>query len=252
MKHFYVWNFTKKKRYITIAIISFIVALLFFIQTTPFSFVFSKDQQTALTKGNRNENNVALTFNISWGEEKVYGILDVLKKNKVRATFFVSGEWAERHPQIIEKITDEQHEIGMLGYRYKSYLDQEIDQVRKDIVHAKGVFKKLGFDDIKYIRPPSGHFNEEIISLIDQQGLEAIHWSVNPSDWENPGTTNIAEHVLEQTSKGDIILLHASDSAKQTAEALQQILPALQKKNFTYVTISEMVHEISTNEKLVR
>ena len=61
----------------------------------------------------------------------------------------MSGEWAERHPEIIEKITEDKHEVGMLGYRYKSYLDQDIDQVRRDLALAKDVFGRIGFEDIE-------------------------------------------------------------------------------------------------------
>lgn len=251
MQHFYVFNFNKKKRFITILLLGFLTALFIMLDPARLLYVFSKDQQTALTKGNVNENQVALTFNISWGEEKVFDILKVLKDHKIQATFFVSGEWAERHPQIIEKITEDQHELGMLGYRYESYLDQEIDQVRKDISYAKELFKKLGHDDIKYIRPPSGHFNKEIIKIAEEQGLEVIHWSVNPNDWENPGTEEITNYVLDQTKGGDIVLLHASDSAKQTAGALQSILPKIKDNNMTFVTLSALISEVETEEKLV-
>ncbi|MEI3607916.1 polysaccharide deacetylase family sporulation protein PdaB [Pseudogracilibacillus sp. SE30717A] len=251
MNHFYTINFTKKKRLFIIILLGFLTALFIIIQPTRFLYVFSKDQHTALTKGDVNADQLAITFNISWGEEKVFEILDVLKKQKIRATFFVSGEWAERHPQILEKIAEDKHEIGMLGYRYKSYLDQEVDQVKKDITYAKQIFKKLGFDDIKYIRPPSGHFNKEIIDLAEDQGLEVIHWSVNPNDWENPGTNKIIDSVMEETSSGDIILLHASDSAKQTAKALNKIIPNIKKKKLELVTISELTSGVKAEEKLV-
>lgn len=251
MQHFYVVNFNKKKRMITIVLLSFLTALFILIEPARFLYVFSKDQQAALTKGDVNKNQLSLTFNISWGEEKVFDILDVLKEQEIRATFFISGEWAERHPQIIEKITEDKHEIGMLGYRYKSYLDQEIDQVRKDIIYAKEVFKKLGFEDIKYIRPPSGHFNKEIVELAESQGLEVVHWSVNPNDWENPGTEKITNDVLEEANGGDIILLHASDSAKQTANALESIIPSIKEKKIKFVTISELLSGVEAEEKLV-
>src|SRR5690606_25204912 len=113
----------------------------------------------------------------------------------------------ERHPQIIAEITEQKHELGMLGYRYQSYLEQEIEQVRKDIIHAKEVFQKLGFKEIQYIRPPSGHFNAEIITLAENLELEVIHWSVNPNDWKNPGVDEVKNYLLEQVSGGDIILL---------------------------------------------
>jgi len=251
MHHFYVVNFNRKKRVTLIILLGFLIALFIVIDPARLLYVFSKDQQTALTKGNVNENKLALTFNISWGDEKVFDILNILKENNVRATFFVSGEWAERHPQIIEKITEDKHELGMLGYRYKNYLDQEIDQVNKDIVHAKEVFRKLGFDDIKYIRPPSGHFNKEIIDLAKTQDLEVVHWSINPNDWENPGAKKISEQVIKQAKGGEIILMHASDSVKQTAKALNTILPTLQEKKLSFVTISELITEVETKEKLV-
>src|SRR5690625_4757658 len=251
MQHFYVFNFNKRKQLIAIVLLGFLVTLFIVVEPSRMFYMFTKDQQTALTKGNVKENKLALTFNISWGEEKVYDILDVLKESKIQATFFISGEWAERHPQILEKITKEQHEIGMLGYRYKSYLDQEIDQVRKDIVYAKEVFKKLGLEEIRYIRPPSGHFNKEVIQLAEELGLEVIHWSVNPNDWENHGVKEISDIVLNQTKGGDIILLHASDSAKETAEALQTIIPALKDQKLSFVTISELLSQVEVKEKLV-
>src|SRR5699024_4640229 len=89
-------------------------------------------------------------------------------KFKAQYGFFISGEWAERHPHILEEIAEEKHEIGMLGYRYKSYVDQDIEEVKQDIQEAIQVFNKLDFDYINYIRPPSGHFNQEIIELIEQ------------------------------------------------------------------------------------
>lgn len=250
MNGFYVWNVRKGKRFIIMGLALF-TALFLLIEENGIYQPFSKTQQTALTKGNTKDNKIALTFNISWGEEKVIDILDVLAAEKVRATFFVSGEWAERHPQIIERITDDDHELGMLGYRYKSYLDQEIEQVRKDIIYAREVFKKLSYGDITYLRPPSGHFNKEIIQLSEQLGYDVIHWSVNPHDWENPGVKEITEHVVTNTANGDILLFHASDSAKQTAEALQRIVPDLRAKNLDLVTVSGLISGVSMKEKVI-
>lgn len=205
---------------------------------------------TAFVKGNPKEKRIALTFNISWGDEKVHDILKVLHKHQVQATFFVSGEWAERHPQIVQQITEQGHELGMLGYRYKNYLEQEIDQVRKDILYAKEVFRKLGYKNITYIRPPSGLFNEEIIDLIEKFDLKAIHWSVNTEDWTNPGVDKIVAKATAAEG-GDIILMHASDAAKQTAAALEVIIPDLQKKGFTFVSITELENDLKIEAKQI-
>ena len=144
MGHFYTFNFQRKQRRRLLIFILILISLAFFIYIGTNSLFQSQTKTAALVKGDLDKKAIALTFNISWGEEKVYEILKSLEEQKVRATFFVSGEWAERHPQIVDEITEHGHELGMLGYRYKNYLEQEISQVRKDILYAKEVFRKIG------------------------------------------------------------------------------------------------------------
>lgn len=248
---FYVFDMRKWRQWSLMIGLALFTAIFIWAETSGTISVFSKDEPTAVTKGNSDEPNIALTFNISWGEERVHEILEKLEENDVQATFFLSGEWAERHPKIVEKITEQSHEIGMLGYRYKSYLDQKVEQVRKDILHAKEVFTKLGHEDMKYMRTPSGHFNKEIIDLAESLDLEVIHWNINTNDWTNPGTEEIVNTVMKETDNGDIVLFHASDSVKQTDKALETILPALAEKGFTFVPISELISEADSEITLV-
>lgn len=252
MQHFYVWRINKWKRWTFILAAALFTALFLWIENeSSFSVFSSEEQPAALSKGSEKDPNIALTFNISWGTNKVIPILEKLKENQVTATFFVSGEWAERHPEIVEQIKEDEHELGMMGYRYKSYVDQDIDQVRKDLLHAKEVFKKLGYPDTNLLRTPSGHFNKEILKMAEKLGLKVIQWNVNPKDWDNPGEQKIIDHVMKNTSKGDIVLLHASDSVKQTPKALNTILPALKNKGFEYVTISELISRAEADSKAI-
>lgn len=253
MSHFYVWKFTKWKRFLVIVLLALFAATFVWSGSNgAFSAFSSSDKPAAFVKGNTKESNIVLTFNISWGEEKVYDILKQLKSNKVQATFFVSGEWAERHPDILKKIKEGNHELGMLGYRYKSYLDQEIEKVKKDMLYAKEIFRKLGYEKITLMRAPNGQINKEIIKLAESLGLKVIHWRVDADDWENPGTNEIVDTVMKETSNGDIILLHASDSVKQTAKALEEILPGLKNKGFHFVTVSELYNQAHPKAKLVK
>ncbi|HLT56230.1 MAG TPA: polysaccharide deacetylase family sporulation protein PdaB [Bacillota bacterium] len=251
MDHFYVIKIRNALRWGIVIILAFATALFLWIGNNNFLSVFGKEAPAAISRGNKEQPNIALTFNISWGEEKVHDILDQLKEHQVQATFFLSGEWAERHPAIVEKISEGNHEIGMLGYRYKSYLKQEKDQVRKDLLYAKEIFRKLGYEDIHLVRPPSGQFNKEILELTEGLGFQVIHWNVNPNDWENPGTQTIIDKVIKETDNGDIILLHASDSVKQTADALSTILPALKNKGYRFVSITELINQANAESKLV-
>lgn len=251
MEHFYVWNFSKWKRYGIVALFALATAMILWFQSNNALFTSSQPEETIFMKGSEHEKNISLTFNISWGEEKVHDILKQLTQHQIQSTFFVSGEWAERHPDIVKKIVEDKHELGALGYRYKSYLDQEIGQVRKDLIYAKDIFSKLGYEKVNLLRTPSGQFNKEIVQLAEQVGYKVTHWSVNPNDWENPGTEVIVDTVMKQTQNGDIVLLHASDSVKQTAKALETILPGLKNKGFKFVTMSELMNQVSTEEKLI-
>lgn len=250
MKQFHVIHFKRKQRRQFGLFLIASISLAFFIYYGGAYILNFKAKPTALIKGNTDEKQIALTFNISWGDEKVYDILDVLKEKEIRATFFVSGEWAERHPQILDEITEQKHELGMLGYRYKNYLEQELTQVRKDIVYARNLFEKLGYPDLRYIRPPSGLFNEDIISLAKTLDLEVVHWSIASDDWKNPGIDMIVNE-LNKGSNGDIVLLHASDAAKQTAAALKIIIEEFKKKNFSFVTISQLKDGVTADESIV-
>ncbi|GAA0425093.1 polysaccharide deacetylase family sporulation protein PdaB [Agaribacter marinus] len=251
MEHFYVWRFNRWKRWLVVILFALFTATFIWFERNGSFSVFSNKEPTALTKGNANESDIALTFNISWGEERVYDILKTLEEKNVQATFFVSGEWAERHPDILKKITEGKHDLGILGYRYKSYLDQDIEEVQRDLKKAREAFDKLGYDDVNLLRPPSGHFNKEIIEVAENMDYKVIHWNVNPNDWKNPGTDSIVDTVMKKTTNGDILLFHASDSAKQTASALKTILPGLKNKGFTFVSITELINQAHAEPKLV-
>src|SRR5699024_4790016 len=138
-------------------------------------------------------------------------ILDVLQKHEIEATFFLNGEWAERHPHIVEKISEQSHEIGVLGYRYETYIDKPLYEVKKDMEQAKEVFNKLNIEPLTYFRAPNGHVNEDILAIAEQLQFEMIHWSIQVDDWKSKNVGKMVSTLKKETNKGDIILLHASD-----------------------------------------
>ncbi|WNF23142.1 polysaccharide deacetylase family sporulation protein PdaB [Mesobacillus jeotgali] len=239
MNFFYVMNAKSIKTVFVIVIAAFFTAWFFYMDNMVQIPAFSaKDGPKAIYKG---EKDLALTFNIGWGDEKAEPILDVLKKEKAGAvTFFLSGSWAERHPDLVNRMVKEGYEIGMLGYEYKDYTDLEEDKVRRDIQKAQEAFKKLNVKNIELLRAPTGHFDQRTLKIAERFGYTVVHWSLDTKDWTNPGTEVIAANA-SKAKKGDILLMHASDSAKQTAEALPLVLKDIRSKNLKMVTVSEMI-----------
>jgi polysaccharide deacetylase family sporulation protein PdaB len=248
MNNFYVLNGKRLKQLTLIVVVSFFTAWFLYMENIVQVPVFSsKDGPKAIYKG---EKGIALTFNIGWGDEKAEPILDILKKEKVTATFFLAGSWAERHPDLIARISKEGHEIGILGYDYVDYSDVKEEQINQDVSKAKTAFEKLKVENISLFRAPTGHFNQNALTITNRYSYTLVHWSVDSKDWTNPGTEQIIKNVAP-AKKGDIVLLHASDSAKQTASALPEIIDNLKGKNLKFVTVSEMLSNADSSSKEV-
>ena len=239
MNFFFVLNAKSIKQVLVIMIAAFFTAWFFYTENLVQLPAFSaKDGPKAIYKGDKD---LALTFNIGWGDEKAEPILDILKKEDVgSATFFLSGSWAERHPDLVSRMVKEGYEIGILGYEYKDYTDLEDDKIRRDIMKAQEAFKKLNVKNIELLRAPTGHFDQRTLKIAERLGYTVVHWSLDTKDWTNPGTAAIVENA-SQAKKGDILLMHASDSAKQTAEALPLVLKDLRAKKLKLITVSEMI-----------
>jgi polysaccharide deacetylase family sporulation protein PdaB len=239
MKFFFVFNGKSLKNISLILIAAFFTAWFLYIENLAQIPVFStNDGPKAVYRG---EKDLALTFDIGWGDEKAEPILDTLKKENVKAaTFFLAGSWAERHPDIVTRIVKDGYEIGILGYEYKDYRDLEDVKISQDISKAQEAFRKLNVKNIKLLRAPTGHFDERTLKIAKRYGYTVVHWSVDSKDWNNPGVTTIVKNV-KKADKGDIVLLHASDSAKQTAKALPLILKDIHQKGLKLISVSELI-----------
>lgn len=250
MNFFFIVNGKALKSVVLIMVAAFFTAWFLYMENLTQIPVFStKDGPKAVFRG---EKDVAMTFNIGWGDVKAEPILDTLKKENVKsATFFLSGSWAERHPDLVSRIVKDGYEIGLLGYNYVDYRDEEDGKISKDILKAQEVFKKLNVKGIKLLRAPTGHFDKRTLSIAKRYGYTVVHWRLDSKDWQNPGVARIVENV-KNAEKGDIILLHASDSAKQTAEALPLILQDLRNKGLKFVTVSEMIANGEVQSKEIK
>ncbi|WP_370622043.1 polysaccharide deacetylase family sporulation protein PdaB [Bacillus sp. JCM 19034] len=189
---------------------------------------------------------------MSWGEEQLIPILDVLDDKKIeRANFFISASWAERYPDLVEEINKRGYSIGSHGYRYIDYVGSEQDKVRNDINKSTAVIEELIGERPTLLRPPNGSFNKEILTIADRAGYSIVHWSVQSNDYQNPGADAIIDAVVPNTEPGDVILFHASDSVKQTHEALPIIIDQLKEKGFSFTTVEELIANAeTTNEEI--
>ncbi|WP_226660046.1 polysaccharide deacetylase family sporulation protein PdaB [Pseudalkalibacillus hwajinpoensis] len=252
MKFFWIWNGIRIKQGLIIVTAAFFAAIILFVEGGDLAVFTNNDVPLAVDQVKSDEKRLALTFDISWGETKAIPILEELKQNNVKASFFISGAWAERHPEIVEQITKDGHEIGNLGYRYENYTTMKDEEIKKDIIRSSEAIKKVTDEEPHLLRPPNGNFDKRVLLLSDKFNYTVIHWSLDSEDWRNPGVENIVQNVTKEIDPGDIVLMHASDSAKQTAEALPEMIAALKKKGYSFATVSELVSNANIKSKEIK
>ncbi|MFT4415768.1 polysaccharide deacetylase family sporulation protein PdaB [Fredinandcohnia humi] len=253
MNFFYILSGKKIKQAMIILVAAFFTAGIFYIEKGNISPVFSTENgPRVIYQGEQNEKTVSLTFNITWGDTKALPIIDILQKEGIKkATFFLSAAWAERHPDIVERIVKDGHEIGIKGYDYKNYTTLEDAQIKKDIYKAQDVFKKLGVKTTTFLRTPDENIDSRVVKIADSLGFTVVHWSIDSNDWNNPGVDQITNNVVSKVKGGDIILFHASDSAKQTAQALPTILHEVKKKGYSFVSVSDMLNNANVKSESI-
>jgi len=254
MNFFLILNSKQLKQTLIILVAAFFTAGILYIENGVYLPVFSTEEgPRAIYKGEKEGKKIALTFDISWGDTKALPILDLLQKEGIKnATFFLSAAWAERHPDIVKRIVEDGHEIGSMGYEYKNYTELEEAKVKRDILHAREVFKTLGVKDITLLRPPNGNFDKTVLKVADSVGYTVVHWSVNSNDWKNPGVDQIVNNVTSKLKGGDIVLLHASDSAKQTEKALPAIIKGVKQKGYSNATVSDIISNAEAKSKEIK
>jgi polysaccharide deacetylase family sporulation protein PdaB len=251
MNFIWVLSAKKIKRVFIIAVAFLFATGVYYVENQNLQ-VFSpqEPEPKAIYNVKTNQKKVALTFDISWGEKRTGPILDVLeKKGLKKATFFLSSPWAETHPDIVKRIADRGYEVGSHGHRHDNYSGYSEQKIQQQIGKADEILTKLTGKKPKLIRYPNGDFDKRVLKIADQMGYTSIQWDTDSLDWMNPGTERIVQRVVKKAHPGDIILMHASDSCRQTHEALPQIIDQLKAKGYEFVTVSELISgsDVKTN-----
>ncbi|MBN1405274.1 MAG: polysaccharide deacetylase family protein [Candidatus Omnitrophica bacterium] len=181
---------------------------------------------------------VVLTFDDGPNPPYTSKILDVLKKYKIKAVFFLLGRNVKLHPKTAKRIKSEGHVIGNHSFSHKDLRKISPNKVKEEIAAAEKIFRKTLGVRPRFFRPPYGLYNNKVKGIIEDMGYKMVNWNICPEDWKSPKAKIIAARVLKQAGikqKG-IILLHDGSnirqgrSRKQTVLALDLIIKKLSAK----------------------
>lgn len=198
--------------------------------------------------GDSTQRKIAMTFDD--GPQDVYTpqILDILKKYRVKATFFLIGKNVEAFPEVAKRIAQEGHCIGNHTYSHPDLVLKNKERIRLELKKAEGtVYKAIGVRPYLF-RPPYGADNHWVSLEAENLGYVIIQWSVSGLNGrKDPRFDKLAQKVIANTQSGSIILLHDGSrlsnkiNRSQIVKALPIIIESLQQKGFQFVTIPELL-----------
>jgi polysaccharide deacetylase family sporulation protein PdaB len=233
-----IFGFFQVKTGTKLVIISVLAVLLL---TTSVLYVQASHKLKPIYQVETEKKVVALTFDISWGDKTPLPVIDILKANHIQSTFFLSGPWVKQYPEVPRRIKSDGNEIASHGYRHINLSNLSKNEIKEEIMKAHNNIKEVTQTDANLIRTPNGDYNDQVIEAAHECKYDVIQWSVDSLDWMNPGVASITERVSKKVHPGAIILMHASDTCKQTVEALPLVIKDLKSQGYEFVTVSELM-----------
>lgn len=233
----FVFFWGKKKAAFLIGSIFLLITI---VCTASYSSEMVFKQRKPIYQGNPGKKNVAVTVNVDWGEEHLPGMLDLFKKNGVKATFFVSGRWAGEHPQLVQEIARCGHEIGNHGFSHPHVNDLSLPENIEEIRKTQDVIAGLTQKRTRYFAPPYGEFNEVVLDAAAKTEHKVILWTVDTIDWRKPPPETIVSRVLSNVHNGAIILMHPTDP---TLKALPEICKGLDQQGYQITPLEKLISD---------
>ncbi len=188
---------------------------------------------------------VALTFDDGPGRY-TYDVLALLKRHRMKATFFVLGSKAEQDPQALRQMVDEGHVVAAHSWSHASMVTLDAKGLREEFDRTNAVIREATGRVAAIQRPPFGDFDGRTNRWSRANGMLPILWNVDSNDWQLDDPRTVADNVLNAPNLGPgaIILLHdGGDDRSMTVNALPAIMDGLRKRGLRSVTIPELLRQ---------
>lgn len=204
--------------------------------------VMSQIKFAEAARGNTKSKKIALTFDAGADSSPTGEILDALAKHHVHATFFLTGRWITKNPDLVRRIAADGHEIGNHTYSHKRLTGLDAAQIADEVEKTDRLVVELTGKSTKpLLRVPYGSRDDRVLQELKNLGYRSVYWDVDCWDSVRPDYTpaDIEKRVLGLMENGSIVLMHCG--SKASASALDALLEKLSAEGYQQVTVSELL-----------
>lgn len=182
----------------------------------------------------KNKKVIAITFDDG---PSIYTeqLLNTLKKEDWKVSFFVLGSRVKEYPDIVKKMYEDGHEIGSHTYNHLNLKNLSKNEVSNEISKTNKIIEETIGKTPEFIRPPYGNTNDTIKAI---GNMITILWSVDTEDWKSKNADSVYSEIIKNSKDGSIILLH--DLYKTSIDGALRAMKELQKEGYEFLTINEM------------
>ncbi|WP_255301197.1 polysaccharide deacetylase family protein [Bacillus sp. Marseille-P3800] len=216
-------------------------------QTVPLPQLQGEFPNNVFVNGDRSSNQIALTFDDGPDTRFTGQVLDKLETYNVPATFFVLGMRVNDDPELLSRVQAGGHEIANHTYSHPNLTDLSVAELEQEVNQTNEAIESVTGSTTSLFRPPYGFITREQTERLVALDYSIIGWDVDTLDWSGIPAAEVAETVLTNTQSGSIILMHDGGDVDTenpeiySADALDEIIPALQEQGYTFVTVSELI-----------
>ena len=188
-----------------------------------------------------DEKVCALSFDAAWGNEQTNTLLDILDEYEIKSTFFLVKQWVDQYPDDVKEIAARGHDVGNHSATHPHMASLTSDEQIKEIGDCNAAVEELTGSRPTLFRAPYGEYDNKLVQNLRDNDMYCVQWNIDSLDWKDPSPGEMVKRIREKLCPGSIILMH--NGAKNTPEALPQIIEMIQGEGYTIVPISELLPE---------
>jgi peptidoglycan/xylan/chitin deacetylase (PgdA/CDA1 family) len=185
---------------------------------------------------------IAITFDDGPDPDQTPRLLEILAARGVKASFYLIGDNAARHPELAARTHEEGHELGNHTWSHRFLTTQTTGSIRRELEKTDEVITGVMGSRPATMRPPYGAVTPSIAGWAGETfQYRTILWSLDAADWEGPDASTIADRIVAGAAPGAIVLLH--DPVPETVAAVPEILDRLLERGFRFETVSALLSQ---------
>ena len=190
--------------------------------------------------GNSEKKFIYITFDEGYEAGYTEKILNTLKDNNIKATFFITSHYLNTAPELVGRMINEGHIVGNHTCSHPSMPSKTNEEIENEIMKLhQAVYEKFNYE-MKYLRPPKGEFNERTLKKTAELGYRTVMWSFAYADWDEkkqPSIDDAKKIIINNFHSGEIMLLHPN--SKTNSEVLDTIIKEAKKEGYEFKLLDE-------------